>query len=96
MKRLHYQNTIKEMSSFYLSLIYVSLNIFTAHIITDNSCLSDLHVKEHGNIHQHALKKWLYFRKKSCQSCLHCLHETNTVCDWLNFKTQTTVIGQGI
>ncbi len=68
----------------------MSLHIFTAAVV------SDLHVKEQLYIHQHVLKQWAYFQKKSCQSCLHCLHETNTECDWLNFKSQTTVIGQGI
>ncbi len=38
----------------------------------------------------------IYTLKKSRKNCLHCLHETNTVYDWLNFKPHTTVIGQGI
>ncbi len=38
-----------EMSRFYLSSINVSLHIFTADTITV-TVVSDLHVKEHGNI----------------------------------------------
>ncbi len=88
---MYCQNTSNEMSNFYLSSINLSLHFFTANIIS-GTFASDLHVTEHATIHQHVLKQWLFFQKKSCQSCLHCLHVNNIVYDWLNLKPQKTIV----
>ncbi len=40
----------------------VSLNFFTPDLMTDTFG-SDLHIIEHGNIHQHLLKQCLHFQK---------------------------------
>ncbi len=60
----------EERNINFFFLLNMSPQVFTAEIMND-TFESDLHVIEHGNIHQHILKLWLYLKKKFCQSCLH-------------------------
>ncbi len=55
MKCLHHQDINREMSNFYLASVNMSLQFFTADIITD-TFESDLQFIEHGSTHQHVLK----------------------------------------